>query len=86
MQVALPPGLQELQHVAHLAQEGADAHVDAEREAGHLAPLAERDRLRRQERRQVVDAEEAEVLEGVERLRLSRARQAADHDDRRPGG
>ena len=81
LQVALPAGLEQLQHVAHLAEEGAHAHVDAERDARHPAALAERDGLRREQRRQVVDAEEPEVLERVQRLRLARAREPGDDDD-----
>ncbi len=75
-----------MQHVGDLAEEGADADVDAERQARHLSPLAERHRLRRKERGQVVDAEEAEVFQRVQGLRLSGARQAADDDHRGPDG
>jgi hypothetical protein len=84
VQVALAAGLQQLQDVAHFTQECPYADVDSQREAGHLTAFTKGDRLRSEERRQVVDAEEAQILEGVKRLRLSRARNAADDDDRRP--
>ncbi len=59
VQVPLAARFEQLQHVADLAEEGPDANVDPQRQARHLPALAERDGLRREERRQVVDAEEA---------------------------
>ena len=46
-----PPASRSCSTFAHLAEERADAHVDAERDARHPAALAERDRLRREQRR-----------------------------------
>ncbi len=83
LQVALAAGRKELEHVAHLAQERAHPHVDAQRHARHPAPLAQRDRLGAEQRGQVVDAEEPEVLQRVQRLRLAGPRQARhDHHGR----
>ena len=61
----------------------AAAHVADDRHLVDLAALAaeEVDQRRGQLRRQVVDAEVAGVLEGVDGLRLARARKAGDDDE-----
>src|SRR5258708_7201437 len=66
------------------AEEGAPAAVDPQRRARHPSALAESDGLRREGRREVVDAEEAEVLERVERLGLAGAREPGHDDDGGP--
>ena len=60
-------------------EESAFAHVDDDRRPSSMSPPARSDSFgqrRNERRRQVVDAEVAEVLERADRLRLARARQA----------
>ena len=66
-----------------LRQEAALAHVDDDRHLVEARILARRQlgHRRNQLRRQVVDAEVAEVLERADRLRLARARQAGQDDE-----
>ena len=68
-------------------QEVALADVDDDRDLLDVAAGAQRQlRQRRNERRrQVVDAEVAEILERANRLRLARPRQAGQDDERLPG-
>ena len=70
-----------------LRQEAALAHVDDDRDLVDVAAGAQRQlRQRRNERRrQVVDAEVAEVLERADRLRLAGPGQPGQHDERLPG-
>ena len=93
-------GLEEDQHriqAAHLAQlledlrerrqEVAFAHVDDDRDLVDVAAAHRQLGQRRdQRRRQVVDAEVAEILERADRLRLSRSREPGQDDERRRVG
>ena len=83
VQVAPAAVLERGEDATDLAEERANAHVDAERDARDAAVLAERDGVGRERGRQVVDAEEAEVLERVERGRAPGAGEAGDDDDHR---
>ena len=67
-----------------LVEELASAHVADDREAPDAAAgqLGEVDELADERRRQVVDAEVAEVLEGVDRLGAARAGHARDDHER----
>jgi hypothetical protein len=62
-------------------QEAADAHVDAEGEPAHAAVLAALDGLLHEQRRQVVDAKELEVLQGAQGRRTPSPAQARDDHD-----
>ena len=65
-------------------EEVAFAHVDDDRDLLDVAAGAQRQlrQRRNQRRRQVVDAEVAEILERADRLRLSRAGQPGQDDER----
>ena len=75
---------QPLEDLRERRQEVALAHVDDDGDLADVAAGAERQlRERRdQRRRQVVDAEVAEILERADRLRLAGARQAGEDDER----
>ena len=67
-------------------QEAALADVDDDRDLLDVAAGAQRQlrQRRNQRRRQVVDAEVAEILERADRLRLARSRQPGEDDERLP--
>ena len=68
--------------------EAALPHVDDDRDLLDLAAGAQRQLGERGDERgrQVVDAEVAEILERADRLRLARARQSGEDDERCAGG
>ena len=77
--------VERLELPGELSEEPVCAHVTHDREAADAAPgeFRELHELRNEAWRKVVDAEEAEVLEGVDRLGATGTGHAGDDDDLR---